>query len=333
MYSEKLKIEQPFAIKFFEAALRSGNRKFAHAYMLEGGDIPAQYNIVMQTAKILNCMNSKILTEGSQPQNDGVCSCTNCKWITENKHPAVITISPVDYLFGNSDGKPKTVITVGQAKYLRQELSKTSQYYRVVIFTDAAEGKENERNSETMRQNCGEAFSPPSLNMEDKERLDWSLLPLTGKILQSESADALLKIIEEPPLNIVFFFLTKDKQDLPETIVSRTQVLPVVSTCRETRDLSMLEKFFGVFPPKNAYESVIYTDRLLEIAKENSLSENDLLGMLQEYMRRLLKENVDNEIVARKIIQNIRRIREAQTEIKNHVNKQAVLESVMSSFV
>jgi len=80
MFSEKLKTEQPFATKFFEAALNSKNGKLSHAYMLTGSDPMAQYNLAMRIAKILNCQNNA----------SADCTCTNCNWIKQNRHPAVI---------------------------------------------------------------------------------------------------------------------------------------------------------------------------------------------------------------------------------------------------
>jgi DNA polymerase III delta prime subunit len=318
MFTEKFKTEQPFATKFFEAALQE---KLAHAYMFTGGDALAQYNLAVQLAKILNC-NTKA------PD----CTCTNCSWISQNRHPAVITVSPIDYLYGNDDGKARTVITIGQAKYLKQSLAIASQYHRIIIFTDAVEGKEHAKNAEIAWKNYRETLSPPRLDSSEDERLDWIPQPLTYKVLHQESANALLKTIEEPSSNVTFFFLTKDKEDMLETIVSRTQVVPVASQNKNIPDISILEPFFNVFPPKNAEQSLAFSERLIEVAKENSCEEEELLIMMQEYMRRLLRANAENKVLSEKIIANIQKIQQAQNQISAYVNKQAVFDSLMLSF-
>lgn len=323
MFSEKLKLNQPFATEFFEAALSSGCGRFSHAYMFTGNDPLAQYNLAMQVAKVLNCSK-----DGSSN-----CDCVNCNWIRQNRHPAVITVSPIDYLYGNEDGKPKTVITIGQAKYLKQSLSVASQYHRVVIFTDAAEGKEYEVKSADLWQDYVGELTPPSLDVDEEIRLSWIPQPLTAKTLHQESANALLKTIEEPSGNVTFFFLTKDSEDMLQTIVSRTQVVPVRSQYRKIPDISVLENFFKVFPPKNYPEAIGYSERLLEIAKEKALSDEDLLDIMQEYMRLLLRENAENKAVSEKIIQNIRKIHQAQDEISSYVNAQAVFDSLMIGLV
>ena len=322
MFKEKLKTEQPFATKFFEAALNTQNGKLHHAFMFTGSDQLAQYNLVMQIAKILNCQNKTL-----------DCTCTNCNWIRQNKHPAVITISPIDYLYGNDDGKSRTVITIGQAKYLKKVLSLASQYHRVIIFTDAEEGKEQETKASALWQIYNDELTPPSLDMNEERRSSWIPMPLTSKILQSESANALLKTIEEPSGNVTFFFLTKDREDMIETIVSRTQVIPVRSQNRETVDLSILENFFKAFPPKSHEEAIAFSERLLEVAKENACSEEDLLIMMQEYMLRLLRANSENKAVSEKIIKNIEKIQQAQNQITNYVNTQAVFDSLMIALI
>jgi len=318
LFTEKLKLNQPFATKFFEAALNPDNGKLHHAFMFTGSDPMAQYNLALQIAKILNCTNKV-------PD----CTCTNCKWIKENRHPAVITISPIDYLYGNDDGKPRTVVTIGQARYLKKALSTASPYHRVIIFTDAEEGKDREQKAEAAWQNYRDEIAPPSLDISEDERLSWNILPLTHKTLHAEPANALLKSIEEPSSRVTFFFLTKDKEDMIETIVSRTQVVPVINQSREVPDISILENFFKVFPPKSPEEALSYSERLLVLAKENSCTEEDLLIMMQEYMRRLLRANSENKAISEKIIANIEKIQLAQNQIANYVNTQAVFDSLL----
>ena len=322
MFNEKIKINQPFATKFFEAALNLDNGKLSHAYMFTGSDSMAQYNLAMQIAKILNCQN----------KTDD-CTSTNCNWIRQNRHPAVITISPIDYCYGNEGGKPKTEITIAQSRYLKHALSNASQYHRVIIFTDAEEGKEQESKASALWQNYKDQLTPPSLDMSDATRDSWIPKPLTTKVFDSAPANALLKTIEEPAGNITFFFLTKDKEDMIETIVSRTQVIPVPAQNRETLDLKILENFFMVFPPKNSAEALSYSERLIEVAKENCCTEEDLLILMQEYMRKFLRENAENTVVSAKIIENIHKIQHAQDELANYVNTQAVFDSLMMGLI
>jgi hypothetical protein len=51
-----------------------------------------------------------------------------------------------------------------------------------------------------------------------------------------EAANALLKTFEEPPERVTFFFLTKNKEDMLTTIISRAQSFYVPSNLEEPRD-------------------------------------------------------------------------------------------------
>jgi hypothetical protein len=48
--------------------------------------------------------------------------------------------------------------------------------------------------------------------------------------LTTEAANALLKIVEEPPRGLIFLFLTENREDLLPTIVSRSQVVRVTAS-------------------------------------------------------------------------------------------------------
>ena len=99
MFNHVIKAKQPFAARFLEFVLTPGKEKLANAYMFTGSSIMDMYFLALETARILNCHDK---TEN--------CACSSCSWIRQNRHPTVITISPIDYIHANKDGKPKTVI-------------------------------------------------------------------------------------------------------------------------------------------------------------------------------------------------------------------------------
>ena len=321
MFNLKIKTNQPFASEFLEAALAPGKERVANAYLLTGSNTMDMYFLALETARILNC-EKKIAD----------CTCNNCAWIRQNRHPAVTTISPIDYIHPNKDGKAKTVITINQARSLKQSLAVSSQYHKVIIFTDAKEGKEYESKAELMWQGYREFFSPPALQNNDSQRNNWIPIPLTYKIMHSEPANALLKIIEEPPPRVTFFFLAKDREDMLDTIVSRSQIIPLSYNPENTCETNILEKFFSNFPPKTKEEAILYSEKFLEIAKENSLSLEDLLNIMQKYLVFSLKENSSDNNYCLNNIKWLKSIHMAQIELKSYVNPQAVTDSMFISF-
>lgn len=152
-------------MKYFNNGINSTGKNIAHCILFYGSDIQAQYDLALEIARMLNC------TGDHTPD----CQCLNCKWIRENNHPAVLTISKVDNK--PSDDNSKTVISIDQARMIKNDLLVTSDYHRVLIFCD-----------------------------KDKEG---NVAGLNLLNFQADAANALLKTFEEPPSNTTFFFFNK----------------------------------------------------------------------------------------------------------------------------
>ena len=159
--------QYPKLIEYFESGINNPDKNIAHCILLYGNDLNAQYEVALEAARMLNC-------KGSHTPD---CDCLNCRWIRENNHPEVRTISKVDNK--PSDDDAKTVISIAQARMIKNDLLITSEYHRVLIFCD-------------------------------KEK-DGSIAPLNMINFPEAAANALLKTFEEPPSGTTFFFLTRDK--------------------------------------------------------------------------------------------------------------------------
>ena len=322
MFKQAIKTRQGFATQFLESALSPGREKLANSYLLTGSNMLDMYFLAAETARILNCEKKM--------EN---CNCTNCEWIRQNRHPAMVTVSPVDYIHANNDGKAKTVVTINQARHLKQALSVSSRYHRVVIFTGAAEGKEYEAQAGLLWEGFREYISPPKLEGSDSERDSWIPMPLNYKTFHSEPANALLKIIEEPPPNVTFFFLARDREDMIDTIVSRSQIIPLAYNPEKPQKTELLDKFFEVFPPANKEVAVKYSERLMEIAKENSITVENLLDMVQERLIYQVRQNCDDTDFCKKNIERLKSLQRAKTELKSYINPQAVMDSLLIDVV
>ncbi len=322
MFNPIIKSRQPFASEFLESALTPGREKLANSYLLTGSNMLDMYFLAVETARILNCE--------SKTAN---CNCTSCQWVKQNRHPAMTTISPIDYIHANNDGKPKTVVTINQARHLKQSLNVSSRYHRVIVFTGAAEGKEYDAQSEIQWEGFREFISPPVLEGSDSKRNSWIPLPLTYKTFHSEPANALLKILEEPPPNVTFFFLTRDREDMIDTIVSRSQIIPLKYNAQKSQTSEVLGGFFRVFPPKTKSEAVSFSERLMEIAKENSMSIENLLDLIQEHLILQVKQNCSDIDFCHNNIRRLKSLQKAKIELKSYVNPQAVMDSLLIDVV
>ena len=145
------------------------------------------------------------------------CECLNCKWIRENSHPAILTISRLDNK--PDDDESKTVISIKQSQMIKESLMSASEFHRVYIFCDRDE--------------------------------EGNISGLNALNFQAETANSLLKIIEEPQPGVTFIFLTRYIDDVLSTIISRSQCFFVPSKKNVNYDYSVID---GVFTDYLSFE-------------------------------------------------------------------------------
>lgn len=282
MHFSEINAKYPFLMKYFNNGINSTGKNIAHCILFYGSDIQAQYDLALEIARMLNC------TGDHTPD----CQCLNCKWIRENNHPAVLTISKVDNK--PSDDNSKTVISIDQARMIKNDLLVTSDYHRVLIFCD----KDTEGNVAGLNQ----------LNF------------------QADAANALLKTFEEPPSNTTFFFLTKDKSDMITTVVSRAQCFYVPSMQDEDRDFSFVKDAMDGYLELERNEVLDFNDKILDLAK--MIEPQIVFTQMQNYIEFLLKANIDNLSLKVKLIADLKAIEKAKQENRLNINIQTIVETL-----
>ena len=282
MHFSEINEKYPFLMKYFNNGINSTGKNIAHCILFYGSDIQAQYDLALEIARMLNC------TGDHTPD----CQCLNCKWIRENNHPAVLTISKVDNK--PTDDNSKTVISIDQARMIKNDLLVTSDYHRVLIFCD----KDKEGNVAGLNQ----------LNF------------------QADAANALLKTFEEPPSNTTFFFLTKDKSDMITTVVSRAQCFYVPSMQDEDRDFSFVKDAMDGYLELERNEVLDFNDKILDLAK--MIEPQIVFTQMQNYIEFLLKANIDNLSLKVKLIADLKAIEKAKQENRLNINIQTIVETL-----
>lgn len=183
------------------------------------------------------------------------CECLNCKWIRENSHPAVLTISRIDNK--PDDDESKTVISIKQSQMIKESLMSASEFHRVYIFCD-----------------------------RDDEGNISGLNPLN---FQAETANSLLKIIEEPQPGVTFIFLTRYIDDVLSTIISRSQCFFVPSKKSVNYDFSAIEGIFTDYLSFERKDVFDISQKLQDMSKDTPIQ--TILDGIQNYMLQLLKSN------------------------------------------
>lgn len=282
-----LEEKYPFLMKYFKSGVENPTKNIAHCILFYGTDLDAQYSLALEIARLLNCTGDKSAS----------CNCLNCNWIRQNQHPAVLTVSKVDNKPSNDESK--TVISIEQARMIKNDLLVTSEYHRVLIFCD-----------------------------KDK---DGNILGLNENNFQEPTANALLKTFEEPPSNTTFFFLTKDKTDMLSTIISRAQCFFVPSTKEENRDFSLVKSTMDGYLTLERNSVLDLYEKMYELTKTTEPAE--VLNQIQNYMGAILKKSLDNHILKIKLIEDINAVEHAKEELRLNMNIQTILETLAFALV
>lgn len=282
-----LEEKYPFLMKYFKSGVENPTKNIAHCILFYGTDLDAQYLLALEIARLLNCTGDKSAS----------CNCLNCNWIRQNQHPAVLTVSKVDNKPSNDESK--TVISIEQARMIKNDLLVTSEYHRVLIFCD-----------------------------KDK---DGNILGLNENNFQEPTANALLKTFEEPPSNTTFFFLTKDKTDMLSTVISRAQCFFVPSTKEENRDFSLVQNVMDGYLTMERNSVLNLYEKMYELTKSTEPAE--VLNQIQNYMGAILKKSLDNPMLKIKLIADINAVEHAKEELRLNMNIQTILETLAFALV
>lgn len=177
--------------------------KMPHALLLRGRSGIGKYDFALLVAKTVLCPNTK--------NDDAACgNCPSCNWFAEGTHPDFMLIGPDDAETSDenvTNAKKKTVkktqIAVAKIRKLIDDLSLSSHQHNSYRVI---------------------IISP-------------------ADALNVIAANALLKMLEEPPANTLFLLVTSQPQRLLPTITSRCQIVDMPLPSRaESLDWLGLQK-------------------------------------------------------------------------------------------
>ena len=216
------------------------------------------------------------------------CNCLNCKWIREMKHPAVLTVSRIDSK--PEDDSSKTVISVKQAEMIRNSLITASEFHRVFIFCD--------------KDDDG--------NVQGLNRLNF----------QEATANSLLKSIEEPDGKVTFIFLTRDKDDLISTIISRSQCFFVPTKEREEYNYEEVVPLLSEYWDFKRHDAFNLSEKLLLLS--GTVPPVKILEQFQNYMLQVLKSNPKQQF----LINDIKSVETSKKELAQGMKPEIVFDEL-----
>jgi DNA polymerase-3 subunit delta' len=196
---------------FFQTAFK--NKSIAQAYCFIGDDGYGKDAIALTLAALVNCSSPRITQTSADPC--GVCK--SCLAASEMANPNIHFLFPLPAVKATSDigASPISLLTEQQFEEVSSELQKKKNdpYYEITMS-----GSDSHLIN-TIRFIIRE--SSLSLHNDGKK----CFIISRAHRLNTESANALLKTLEEPNPNTVFILTTSQPDFLPKTILSRTQVI------------------------------------------------------------------------------------------------------------
>ncbi|MBK0401521.1 DNA polymerase III subunit delta [Adhaeribacter sp. BT258] len=208
------------------------NKHVAHAQLFMGAEGGANLALALAYATYLNCENKQ--------ETDSCGACSSCSKINKLVHPDMHFIMPV------VNTPKKEALSQNFLPEWREFLLENP--YRSLNDWLQFIGAENKQGNITKEEARGllRLVSLKAFEAEFKIVLIW--LP---ELLNPTSANALLKLLEEPPAQTIFLLVSNSPEKLLATILSRTQLVNVRAfTPEET--MQYVQENFGVDEPKAA---------------------------------------------------------------------------------
>lgn len=196
---------------FFQTAFR--NNSIAQAYCFVGDDGYGSDAVALTLAALVNCSNPIVTFASANPCG----TCKSCLSAAEMANPNIHFLFPLPAVKSSSEtgASPITLLTEQQFEEVSSEIEKKKHdpYYTI-----AMSGSDTHLIN-TIRFIIRE--SSLSLQQEGKK----CFIISRAHRLNTESANALLKTLEEPNPSTLFILTTSQPDFLPKTILSRTQVI------------------------------------------------------------------------------------------------------------
>lgn len=308
-----LENKYPYLSNFFKSAIEQ-NRLF-HSIILQGSNNYIQYAMALELARKLNC-----LEDGKAD-----CNCQNCRWIRDNQHPAIMTISKID----NKNDSSKTVISGEQIEQVLDMLVNSSDYHRVFIFCDAEMKKLKQNEIKEYEEFKSTGFASPQIGNDEKI---WYPTGINRKCISEEAINSMLKTLEEPNSNLTFIFLTKNKDDLLQTVVSRSQTFFMADSKKDEYATDFFQKYFSNYPQFNKEHAIEFAQTLYNYQTDNDLEPIYIIDCIQYYLTELLKSNTHDKFLVKKIYKDIEKTENSKKMIKAYIKELNVYEDLAFYF-
>jgi DNA polymerase-3 subunit delta' len=250
-----------------EKLIRAVNtEKVAHAQMFAGSEGSGNLALALAYATLLNCSNRQ--------ENDSCGTCPSCHKMAKLIHPDVHFVYPVSPIKDVKEAISDSFIMEWRNFIIKNPYSGPNEWSQDFGGENKQLNISREESRSILRK-----LSLKSYEGEYKVMILW--LP---EYLHPASANALLKILEEPPEMTVFLMVTNDYEQIINTILSRVQMLKVRPFSHE-EIATYLQKNHEVNPSKASQLAGISAGNLNHAIHLLEDSDQDSHELFHKWMR------------------------------------------------
>lgn len=253
------------------------HQRMHHAQLFIGPEGSPNLALALAFATFIHCQDR-------QPE-DACGQCESCVRISKFIHPDLHFVFPVG---PTKDIKNKEVISARFLSSWRDFLQK-APYGNVADWRQflGDEPKQLNISKEEVKQIIRN-LSLKTFGGGHKIMVIW--LP---EFMQIHAANALLKIIEEPPPKTIFLLVSFNVEHLLPTVLSRTQQLAIGGFPNEDMTFLLNEKFPNASPEKVAEVAVLAEGNLQKAMKMMEETDNQHFGQFKDWMRRCYTQDFE----------------------------------------
>ena len=229
------------------------DNRVSHSYLFYGNSGIGKLALAIAFAQYVSCEN--------KTDNDSCGVCLSCKKYEKLIHPDLHFVFPVV-----SQNKKKNISDTYIEQWRERVLDDPYFSYHDWLFSLDSENKQGsifkDESSEILRK-----LNLKTFESEYKFMIIW--LP---ERMNSTSANKLLKILEEPPQNTIFLLVSDNREDIIQTILSRTQPVKILGIEDDILKNKIIEEYN--LDEKMAADIIrISNGSLLEARKQITLNE------------------------------------------------------------
>ena len=186
-------------------------QRISHAQMFAGPEGSAALPLAMAYARYIFCQNP-----GAE---DSCGTCISCKQISAHSYPDLHFIYPVAQNKDVKDSKPTSEMFL---KSWNELIDKQIYFDYIHWISHIDVEKKNAEIKVKEAENLNHILSLKSYSGKQRVIVLWM-----AEKLRNETANKILKLVEEPPANTIFLLVSHKPEHVISTIVSRSQIVNV----------------------------------------------------------------------------------------------------------